>query len=110
MIESLNRIKRTGLRMLPVLMLAGIPGLLYAQTEKSPLSVDKSGKLVYASDERGNRIPDFSYSGYMAGEKPIPDVPVRVVVPVKSGDAAKRIQAALDYVSSLPPDSEGIRG
>ncbi|ALJ01632.1 DUF6298 domain-containing protein [Rufibacter tibetensis] len=75
-----------------------------------PVSVDAAGRLVYTPDAQGNRVPDFSYSGYMAGEQPIPDVPIRVVVPVINGDATHRIQAALDYVASLPKDRNGIRG
>ncbi|MCS7033100.1 MAG: DUF6298 domain-containing protein [Phycisphaerae bacterium] len=61
-------------------------------------------------DERGNRLPDFSYCGYAMQERPIPDVPVRIVVPVRAGDNTRRIQAAIDYVSQLPPDDRGIRG
>lgn len=75
-----------------------------------PISVDAEGNLVYAPDALGNRVPDFSYCGYMAGEQAIPDVPVRVVVPLKDGDATHRIQAALDYVASLPVDQHGFRG
>jgi hypothetical protein len=74
-----------------------------------PLSFDK-GKLIYTFDSEGNRIPDFSYCGYMASEKPIPIVPVKVVVPVAKGDATLRIQSALDYVASLPVDANGFRG
>ena len=74
-----------------------------------PLSFDK-GKLIYTSDSLGNRIPDFSYCGYMASEKPIPTVPVKVIVPVSKGDATLRIQSALDYVASLPSDANGFRG
>ena len=69
-----------------------------------PLSFNK-GQLVYTSDQLGNRIPDFSYCGYMASEKPIPTVAVKVIVPVVKGDATLRIQAALDYVASLPVDA-----
>src|SRR5947209_19245809 len=60
------------------------------------------GKLVYAADERGDRIPDFSHCGYGGGGVAIPDAPVRVVVPPAEGDATARIQAAIDYVSGLP--------
>ncbi|MDR3219340.1 MAG: DUF6298 domain-containing protein [Dysgonamonadaceae bacterium] len=63
-----------------------------------------------APDSQGNRIPDFSYAGYMAGEKKIPDVPVKIVVPTTADDAGLSIQAALDYVSSLPLNSDGFRG
>jgi len=85
----------------------------YAQKDKkqppSPLSYVK-GKLVYVADSLGNRIPDFSYCGYNGGDKAIPDVPVRVIVPVKEGDATLRIQTALDYVGALPADKDGFRG
>ncbi|MBN1362748.1 MAG: hypothetical protein JW993_19270 [Sedimentisphaerales bacterium] len=75
-----------------------------------PVSQGRDGRLVYGTDERGNRIPDFSYCGYMAAEKPIPDVPIRIVVPATEGDATGRIQRALDYVASLPADADGIKG
>jgi hypothetical protein len=75
-----------------------------------PVAAEKGGHLVYAPDAKGDRIPDFSYSGYKGGGSPIPDVPVRVTVPLKAGDAGLRIQAALDYVGTLPADRQGIRG
>ena len=75
-----------------------------------PFTVRKDGKLVYNAADNGDRIPDFSYCGYMASEQSIPFVPVRVVVPLKKGDATLRIQAALDYVASLPEGSDGFRG
>jgi len=81
-----------------------------APKPQPPVAASKGDKLIYAADEQGNRIPDFSYCGYMASEKVIPNVPVKVVVPVKKGDATLRIQSALDYVASLPADKDGIRG
>ncbi len=88
---------------------AGARGGWDPRTNK-PVSQGRDGRLVYATDERGNRIPDFSYCGYLAGEKPIPDVPIRVVVPAVAGDATRRVQAALDYVAGLPADANGVRG
>ena len=76
----------------------------------APLSVGKDGKITYQADENGNRIPDFSYCGYMASEQPIPSIQVKVVVPLKKGDATLRIQSALDYVASLPVGADGFRG
>lgn len=71
----------------------------------------KNGQLVYKPEPNGDRIPDFSYCGYMASEKAIPNsVPVKVVVPVTKGDATNRIQSALDYVAGLPMDARGFRG
>ncbi|SEW22249.1 hypothetical protein SAMN05428988_3301 [Chitinophaga sp. YR573] len=67
-----------------------------------PVMVGQDSHLIYTPDSLANRIPDFSYCGYMGGDKPIPDVPVRVRVPLVKGDATARIQAALDYVAGLP--------
>jgi hypothetical protein len=67
------------------------------------------GRLEYPTDTRGNRVPDFSHAGYGGGTV-IPAVTVRVVVPLRPGDATARIQAALDYVSALVPDPDGLRG
>ena len=74
-----------------------------------PLLFEK-GKLSYTPEANGDRIPDFSYCGYMASEKPVPDIPVKVIVPVTKGDATLRIQSALDYVAELPADANGFRG
>ncbi|GAB3325120.1 DUF6298 domain-containing protein [Larkinella ripae] len=84
----------------------------YAQekTTAKPVSLGSDGRLVYTPDELGNRIPDFSYCGYRAGERAIPNVPIKVVVPAKKGDATRRIQAAIDYVAALPLNAEGVRG
>lgn len=86
----------------------------YVQAQKQerpkPPLYAVAGKLVYTPDSLGNRIPDFSYCGYKAGAEVIPDIPVKVVVPVKSGDATLRIQAAIDYVGRLPVAANGFRG
>lgn len=63
----------------------------------------------YVGDQ-GTGIVDFSYAGYAANERPIPQAPVRVVVPNIEGDDGERIQAALDYVGGLEPDDQGLRG
>src|ERR1051326_5393317 len=66
--------------------------------------------LVYEKDERGNRIPDFSYAGYRGGGVALPDVSARVIVSPVAGDNGPRIQAAIDYVSGLPLGEDGFRG
>lgn len=91
-----------------------MPATATAQVKKPkaplpPVSWEK-GQLLYQQDERGNRIPDFSWCGYMAGDKALPLTPVRVRVPAMKEDATARIQAALDYVATLPADKDGIRG
>lgn len=70
----------------------------------------RNGALQFAADAQGNRIPDFSAAGYEGGGVPLPVVPARVQVSPGTGDAGPRIQAAIDYVSSLAPDRNGFRG
>lgn len=70
----------------------------------------KDGRLLYQQDGQGNRIPDFSYCGYMAGEQPLPMVPARVRVPLVKGDATGWIQAAINQVAAMPLGKDGTRG
>lgn len=77
---------------------------------RAPISLDKNGKLIYTPDANGDQVPDLSYCGYRSGEQPIPMAPVRVTVPALKGDATLRIQAAIDYVATLPLDKNGLRG
>ena len=62
--------------------------------------------------QRGRQLPlpDYSYCGYQASEAAIPMVPIKAVVPATDQDATASIQAALDYVASLPLDEQGFRG
>lgn len=53
---------------------------------------------------------DFSTAGYAAQARAIPNAPVRITVSPAPGDTTARIQAAIDYVSDLTPDSNGLRG
>ncbi len=80
------------------------------QKPPSPIIVQPNGQISYTADSLGNRVPDFSYAGYKAGEKSIPDLPIKIVVPPINGDATARVQFAIDYLASLPEDVNGIRG
>ncbi len=68
------------------------------------------GRLVYAPDEDGNCIPDYSYAGYAGGGVALPYVPVRETVWPVPGPDADTIQAAIDRISALPADEHGFRG
>ncbi|HEX6183452.1 MAG TPA: DUF6298 domain-containing protein [Pyrinomonadaceae bacterium] len=68
------------------------------------------GRLVYTSDAQGNRVVDFSHAGYGGGGEAIPEVPARIYVAPEGGDQRRRIQAAIDLVSALPPGADGFRG
>jgi len=89
-------------------------GMQALQAQKNvkpaPFYINAQKQLAYTPDSLGNRIPDFSFCGYMASENSIPNVPVKVVVPVVTGDATPYIQLALDYVATLPVDGSGFRG
>ncbi|MDW7979763.1 MAG: DUF6298 domain-containing protein [Verrucomicrobiales bacterium] len=87
-----------------------VTSALAAATPAPSISLTAGNQLVCTPDARSNRVPDFSYCGYAANERPIPVAPVRVVVEPKPGDSTARIQAALDYVGGLPVDSNGMRG
>ena len=68
------------------------------------------GGLVYTFDRQGNRIPDFSSCGYAGANSCIPDADIMVVLSPVKGDNTRQIQAAIDYVASLPAQSNGLCG
>ncbi len=70
----------------------------------------ENGKLVYERDTEGNRIPDFSYAGYMGGGVPLPQIPVKKTIAPVKGDNTMHIQSAIDEVGNMPPDKNGFRG
>jgi hypothetical protein len=67
-------------------------------------------RLVYVSDDEGNRIPDYSHAGYRGGGVPLPDVPVKETLDPLPGDNRSQIQRAINRVGNLPKDENGIRG
>lgn len=84
------------------------------------IQVGENGTLIYQSDSRGNRIPDFSRCGYLGGGVKIPEVPTRKTLsPLQPGsgqalegntDDTARIQKALDGLGKLGVDENGFRG
>ncbi|MFV8466066.1 DUF6298 domain-containing protein [Flavobacterium sp. LB1P62] len=81
-----------------------------AQNTFPDITKTKEGKLSFTADNQGNQIPDFSYAGYMASEKAIPNLENKIFVPKQEEDATQKIQSAIDYVSNLKPDKSGFRG
>jgi len=90
-------------------MLFGI-NITTAQTTFPDIVKTKEGKLSFTTDAKGNQIPDFSYAGYMASEKAIPNVENKIFVPKQEEDATLKIQAAIDYVGNLKLNKSGFRG
>ncbi|HEX9198962.1 MAG TPA: hypothetical protein VF865_05350 [Acidobacteriaceae bacterium] len=74
------------------------------------VALDASGKLVYRTLPRGDRIVDFSYAGYMGGGVVPPTIPVKRKVALSGGDDTAAIQQAIDEVSALPVQKDGSRG
>ncbi|WP_052266305.1 DUF6298 domain-containing protein [Pedobacter kyungheensis] len=109
-------LKAKPFKTLPILVIAFlISHASFGQKTKpveppKPIFKGKDGKMAYTSDAQGNRIPDFSYAGYMAGEKDIPTATVKIVVPLVEGDATAYIQRAIDMVSAMQPGKDGLRG
>jgi len=98
------------LPILLLLFLTGNPALLSARQKPVPTLSYSDGKIQYGLNEKGDRIPDFSYSGFSASEKAIPLVPTKFLLSPPTGDATELIQAAIDAVGKLPVDKDGFRG
>lgn len=83
---------------------------LEAQHSYPDIKKNNLGELIMVSDSLGNQIPDFSYAGYMSSEKKIPTIVAKIFVPKQQGDATAVIQSAIDYVTTLKPNSDGFKG
>ncbi|MCM1077395.1 MAG: DUF6298 domain-containing protein [Bacteroides sp.] len=92
------------------LLSVSLTSLLALAAAAEVLFAVKDGKISYVTDERGNRLLDYSTCGYRNSSQPIPDVSNVVFVPWKAGDNSARIQRAIDYAASLPLDKNGFRG
>lgn len=78
--------------------------------KSAKVSYNTSGQLEYSSDKEMNRIPDFSYAGYRYGEVEPPVYPVvKTLAPIQ-GDNSAHIQKAIDEVSAMTADANGVRG
>lgn len=80
--------------------------LLYAQSPEA-LTVDGDRQIQYHPYPNGDRIPDYSYCGYMASEAAIPDLladPSVTVVRVRpsGGDDTMRIQGGARMTLPTP--------
>ena len=74
------------------------------------VSYNSSNKLAYRTlDSRGDKIMDFSHSGYGGGGVPLPNVPAAETLSPSGGDDTAQIRAALTRVSALPLVN-GLRG
>ncbi len=74
------------------------------------------GKLVYEyhsntlESNADNLMIDYSNCGYKGGGVKIPAPAVTITLYPQLGDNQQQIQSAINYVSELQPDENGIRG
>jgi hypothetical protein len=97
---------------LPAVLLAAAVSLAGAPQSKLA-AVGPDGRLHYtAYTAQGDILPDFSHCGYGGGGVPLPVAAVRATLEPVAGEAddAPRIQQAIDQVSALPLDADGLRG
>lgn len=80
-----------------------------AQNKSQWVYTDASGKLNYKTLDKGDKIMDFSYAGYMGGGVSLPSVTVKVTLSPVDGDNTDAIQNAIDQVSKMPLIN-GFRG
>jgi hypothetical protein len=70
-----------------------------------------NGTLVYYSDDLTNHLIDYSYAGYQGGGVALPtNEPIATNVSAITGDNTASIQNAINYVSGLATNAQGIRG
>ena len=91
----------------PLLMLMAFSGAGWGA--QPWVATDASGHLEYRTTDRGDRIVDFSYAGYMGGGVPLPKVPVVETVAPSGSDDTATIQAAIDRAAAHSLKN-GIRG
>lgn len=91
----------------------GLIALPLAAQEPDPLTV-KDSTITIVPYANGDRIPDYSFCGYKAGDEALPDLLAGPSVPVirltaPSGDATTMLQRALDFAATLPAGPDGFK-
>ncbi|NMA73540.1 MAG: pectate lyase [Bacteroidales bacterium] len=83
--------------------------IIASNQTKSPIEF-KNGEIIYNETPQGDRIPDFSYAGYMGREKEIPNPSPTIILSPIQEDATDYIQEAINHISTFHKNEEGIRG
>lgn len=96
------------LTVIPILALNA--GVVVEKGKSQTVRLGPNGRLMYARDGKGNRLPDFSHVGYHSGERPIPNVSVRLAIRPVKGDMTALIQRAIDRIGNMPMGYHGFRG
>jgi hypothetical protein len=67
--------------------------------ESSIVYQDSSSRLVYESDDKGNRIVDVSHAGYKGGTVPLPQIAVAVMLQYQIYEIQRHSKYLLIYQS-----------
>ena len=95
---------------LPLLtMVTLLPFKTEAQVKSEWVYLNAQQKLTYKTLEKGDRIMDFSYAGYMGGGVRIPTPPVKITLSPVEGDNSAAIQRAVNEIAAMEPVN-GFRG
>ena len=98
-------------RIFTLFIVVACTGVQAQSTWESGMVKLENGKLVYTRDQESNRIPDFSYAGYKNSNVSIPKV-TKVLKKIRplAGDNTAHINEAIQSLSSVKKDKNGIRG
>src|ERR1043166_7315473 len=107
--KSTNRVKMKSTFCILIVTICGIFSLSAFATTNRWVYFDSPGHLSYRTWSGGNRIMDFSSSGYMGGGVTIPTVATVVTVNPSGGDDTTAIKNAISTAASQPLVN-GIRG
>ena len=93
-----------------IIIISGLTHFVCAQEVSQIFYEDENGCLRYVTDNEHNYLPDFSFAGYQNGEADLPQVEVVRTLEAVEGDNTAHIQSALDEVSQMPLNDNGLRG
>lgn len=79
-------------RLLIVTFFLLVTSCMSGQFQSSILHLNANNRLVYHSDEDGNRILDFSHAGYKKGEVDLPVLPNVLKVSLVKSDNTAHVQ------------------
>jgi len=103
--------KKPLLLSLTILFLASFKPFINKLWDSKYVKTNADGSLNYIPDAKGNIIPDFSHVGYHQGDKEIIDVTVvKTINANENGDSQQLLQNAIDEVSKLQLNKNGLRG
>lgn len=115
--KSLIFMKKPSLKLVAIILFA--PFCVTPAQQSALVYPGSDGKLVYTphantgETNEVNILPDFSFAGYLDGsvKLPVGEAPVKITLtPTASGEDRTRIQAAIDQVCNMTPNTQGFRG